>query len=169
VHAAKHLWAQLCWLRDLAGLMEVTSIDFDRVANEATRLGAMRIHGVSLVLGQRLFGANVPNLLLNRWHEDPWIEAICKEITAQVSDSKVPDTESIHYFRQMIRLRERASDRIRFLGRLTFTPSVGEWSVLKLPAPLFPLHRLFRIFRPVPRVFGARRNCRQNLQNVSDR
>jgi hypothetical protein len=47
----------------------------------------------------------------------------------------------------MMRLREKWRVRVQFLWRLALTPSVGEWSVISLPATLFPIYRLLRVFR----------------------
>ena len=50
-------------------------------------------------------------------------------------------------FSPLPRLRERASDQVRFLLRLVFTPGAGEWAIVRLPAPLFPLYGVIRMFR----------------------
>jgi hypothetical protein len=64
------------------------------------------------------------------------------------------NTESISYFWLMIRARERWRDRTKFLWRLILTPSIGEWSAIRLPAQLFPLYRVVRIFRLLSRLFS---------------
>jgi hypothetical protein len=65
-------------------------------------------------------------------------------------------SESLRYFRLMLGLRERARDKLRFLFRLAFTPSIGEWEVVRLPAPLFPLYRIIRLFRLAGRLSRSR-------------
>jgi hypothetical protein len=62
--------------------------------------------------------------------------------------------ESVAYFRLMMRLRERPADRVSFLQRLIFTPGPGEWQVVHLPAPLFPLYRLVRLSRLAARFLS---------------
>ena len=57
------------------------------------------------------------------------------------------EEQQVSYFRLMMRLREHRADRLRFLTRLTFTPGPGEWEVVRLPKPLFPLYRLVRLAR----------------------
>jgi hypothetical protein len=52
----------------------------------------------------------------------------------------------------MMRLRERRADRLRFLGRLVFTPGPNEWKAVRLPTPLFPLYRLVRLSRLAARL-----------------
>jgi len=56
----------------------------------------------------------------------------------------------------MLRLRERTRDQLRFAARLALTPSVGEWQSVGLPAPLFPLYRVVRLFRLAKRLGGAK-------------
>jgi hypothetical protein len=65
------------------------------------------------------------------------------------------DTESLSYFRLMMRLRERRQDRVRLLWRLTVTPSVSEWSAIQFPQPLQPLYRLLRLSRLAKRLASA--------------
>jgi hypothetical protein len=65
------------------------------------------------------------------------------------------DTESIAYFRLMMRLRERWQDRARFLCRLVFTPSVSEWTAVRFPKPLYPLYRVVRLWRLAKRLASA--------------
>jgi hypothetical protein len=48
---------------------------------------------------------------------------------------------------QILRTRERATDRLRFVTRLAFTPGPGEWDMLRLPEPLFPLYHFVRFYR----------------------
>ena len=57
VHAAKHAWIRLCWLRDLAGVASTQVIDWEVAARRAGDLGIRRIVNVSLALGQRLLGS----------------------------------------------------------------------------------------------------------------
>jgi hypothetical protein len=78
---------------------------------------------------------------------DPEIEHIAEVARQVLMGSWEYDLQSIDYFRMMVRLRERFQDKFRFLLRLIFTPSVGRWSTVRLPACLFPLYRGIRVFR----------------------
>ena len=78
--------------------------------------------------------------------------ALAHEIRAQIVSGVSYDVESVAYFRLMLRLRERRSDRVRFLQRLAFTPGPNEWQAIRLPAPLFPLYRLVRLSRLAARM-----------------
>jgi len=147
LHAAKHAWIRLCWLRDIAGVVSTQSIDWEPVGRRADDLGIRRIVGVGLALAQRLLGANLPQGILEAFRADSQAESLCAEIIAHIPSAEEYRTESPEYFRLMLRLRERTRDRLRFAARLAFTPSVGEWQSVRLPAALFPLYRVVRLFR----------------------
>jgi hypothetical protein len=158
VHAAKHAWIRLCWLRDIAGVVQSQSLNWDLVSQRAKMLGVDRMLGISLLLASRLLGASIPDSLTGKWRDDREIERLCKQITQHMPNSAEYNTETFHYFRLMRRLRERASDQARFTFRLAFTPSVGEWSVVRLPALLFPVYRVVRLFRIAGRVLRSGAN-----------
>jgi hypothetical protein len=145
VHAAKHGWIRLCWLRDIAGVVSWGEIDWKRVMQKAEELGVERMVRISLRLANQLLGADVPRLKPRR--DDAMVDELCDRITRAMPDSEDYSTESLSYFRLMLQLRERRSDQLRFASRLLFTPSIGEWSLVRLPAPLFPLYRVIRLFR----------------------
>ncbi|HST10227.1 MAG TPA: nucleotidyltransferase family protein [Terriglobales bacterium] len=158
VHAAKHAWVRLHWLRDIAGALEshphpIDWADFQRRARE---LGISRMVGVSLMLAHRLLDANVPESVKTAWNADLEIKGVVDEILRGLPMAEEYNAESLRYFRLMMRLRERRSDRLRLLYRLALTPGPGEWAVVRLPKPLFPLYHVIRMFR-----LGARA-LRQN-------
>lgn len=155
VHAAKHAWIRLCWLRDIAGLVESQPLNWDAVLSQARELGIERILGVSLTLASRLLGANVPETSLEKWQTDSVANELYDQIASHIPESHDYSTESYGYFRLMLRLRERWSDKMRFAARLAITPSLGEWSMVRLPAPLFPLYRVLRVFRLAARLFSV--------------
>jgi hypothetical protein len=154
VHAAKHAWVQLSWLCDIARLMS-SKLDWNWIQDEARRLGIERIVAVNLYLAHKLLSAPVPPQIQKRLVDDPSTVTLGYEIVRIIECSTHYDTDSIPYFRLMLRLRERWQDRARFLSRLTFTPSVSEWSTVQLPKPLRPLYRLVRLFRLGKRLTSA--------------
>jgi len=147
VHAGKHAWIRLYWLRDIAGAVQSQTIDWMGLERRARELGVARIVGVSLRLANRLLHANVPDVVRNLWNADPEIERLAEEVLGGLPDAEAYNPESLQYFRLMMRVRERGSDQVRFLLLLAFTPGSGEWAVVRLPAPLFPLYRVIRMFR----------------------
>jgi Uncharacterised nucleotidyltransferase len=152
VHAAKHVWIQLSWLCDIAQLAKSHPLDWNAIQAEARRLGIERIVSLNLLLSHRLFGSALPPQIQKFLQKDPSATTLADEILPLIGRSTRYNTESIPYFRLMIRLRERWQDRTRFLWRLIFTPSVREWSAIRLPKSLQPLYRLVRLARLVRRL-----------------
>lgn len=155
VHAGKHAWVRLYWLRDIAGAVQSQTIDWTGVERKARKLGVTRMVGVSLRLAHRLLQANVPDLVRNLWNADPEIERLSEEVLGGLPRAEAFNPESLQYFRLMMRVRERASDQVRFLLRLVFTPGAGEWAIVRLPAPLFPLYGVIRMFRLCARMLRS--------------
>lgn len=152
VHAAKHAWARLVWLCDIAGLMNVPHLPWDWIEAQARSLGIVRIVCVSLLLANRLLGAAMPAKVEKLAAADSVSLLLAQEIQTRITNNAATGVESVAYFRLMMRLRERPADRVRFLQRLIFTPGPGEWNAVRLPPPLFPLYRLVRLSRLAARL-----------------
>jgi hypothetical protein len=151
VHAAKHVWGRLIWLCDLARLMSAQNLNWSWIASQADDLGIMRIICVTMLLANRLLDAAIPNAAQSAIPDDPAAALLARKIEKQIANESPYDIESFSYFRLMMRLRERRSDRLRFLQRLVLTPGPGEWKIVRLPAPLFPLYSVVRLTRLVRR------------------
>jgi Uncharacterised nucleotidyltransferase len=152
VHAAKHVWGRLIWLRDIAQVLKVKNLDWERVLDRAREIGIERILRVTLLLANRLLGAAIPAAIESAILADRAALELADEIAADLVRGTSPDVETISYFRLMMRLRERRADRVRFFTRLAFTPGPGEWGTVRLPRALFPLYRVVRLVRLAGRL-----------------
>ena len=154
VHAAKHCWTQLCLLTDLHQLASSPSLDWNRVWQGASERGIQRIVAVNLLLANQFLGTSIP---LGIENATPGSAAfrLAQEVAGMLAAGHTYGAESFSYFILMMRLREKWKVRVQFLWQLTFTPSVGEWSAISLPATLFPMYRLVRLFRLLRR-FASR-------------
>jgi hypothetical protein len=159
VHAAKHVWSRLLWLCDIAETMRSQPIDYISAYRTAEGLGIEKIVAVNLLLQNQLLDVPVPAQFRN----DPEIHCLAEAARQMLIGSSECNAQSFDYFRLMMRLRERFQDKFRFLVRLTFTPSVGEWSTVRLPACLFPLYRGIRVFRLMARFLAGAVNRRRKL------
>lgn len=151
-HAAKHRWARLVWLCDIARIMSLPTLNWNWIGSEATALGIVRIVGISMLLANRLLSAAIPPAAQASIPEESGTLALVDEIQSHIASEATFNVESLAYFRLMMRLRERRANRLRFLQRLVFTPGPGEWQAVRLPAPLFPLYRLVRLSRLAARL-----------------
>ena len=147
VHAAKHVWGRLIWLCDIAQIVKRQDLNWGWVRAQAHRLGIERMVHITLLLSNHFLATPIPEAIRDAAMADEAAHALTKQIAISVTDGVCYQEQKIEYFRLMMRLRERRTDRLRFLTRLTFTPGPGEWEMIPLPKPLFPLYPLVRLAR----------------------
>jgi hypothetical protein len=147
VHAAKHEWAQLGMLRDIAALTNF-NLDWNWIFAEARRLGILKILQVSLLAADMLFNVSIRTQLPSTTEGTA---EIASAVLARLQHNYEPDTESIRYFRGQIHTRERWRDRMAFVWRLATTPSVQEWQAVQIPDRYFRLYGCVRIARLMKR------------------
>src|SRR2546430_12630777 len=147
VHASKHAWTQLSWIREIGELSKSQLLDWVAILNEAERLGICRILAVSLALANNLFGAEIPEAVQGDAQRDDEVEIIVRRVLPLLSQEEKMDPESVSYFRLMMDAPQPWPEPARFLWRLAVTPSAGEWSAIRLPAPPVPLDRPVPVFR----------------------
>lgn len=150
-HAAKHVWGRLIWLCDLARIISLPNLNWNRIREQAEYLGIERILRVTMLAANRMLGAAIPEAVGAIEH-DAELVPLADRVQSFVESETTFNVESPAYFRLMMQLRERASDRRRFLTRLVFTPGPSEWAAVRLPEPLFPLYRLVRLSRLAARL-----------------
>jgi hypothetical protein len=78
---------------------------------------------------------------------DPQVAVLGNEFAQRLQRGDSYDFESTEYFRLIMKLRERRSDRWRYRWRLVWTPGAGDVASLRLRETLFPLYRILRIGR----------------------
>ena len=163
VHAAKHAWSQLAMLADLVQLAK-RSLDWGMIEKQSSDLGIRRILAVNFLLAHKLLGAGLPEVVERSLRTDPAIAVLAHRIIGMLAGSAESDAEPGGYFPLMMRLREHWMDRSRFLWRLIFTPAAGDWSAVRLPARLFSLYRVVRMFRLGAKLLACRRSSREIAQ-----
>ncbi len=151
LHAAKHVWGRLIWLCDIAQIAKRENLNWEWIRSQARDLGIERILHITLLLTKRFLNLEIPASIENSVFADRAALAFSDKIALAVAEGVTYAEEQVSYFRLMMRLRERRTDRLRFLTRLTFTPGPGEWEMIRLPKPLFPLYRIVRLGRLVKR------------------
>jgi hypothetical protein len=154
VHAAKHVWGRLIWLCDIAQILKLENLNWDWIHSHARAIGVERILHITLLLTNRFLATAIPAPIENAVAADRAALAFTEQIAASVVAGVIYEEEKVSYFRLMMRLRERPSDRLRFLTRLTFTPGPGEWEAVRLPKVLFPFYRIVRLARLASRFAG---------------
>jgi len=122
-------------------------LNWDWVQSRARELGIERILHVTLLLTERFLTTVIPAPIESSILSNRAARAFADEVANGVMRGDSYEGRQVHYFRLMMRLRERRLDRIRFFTRLAFTPGPGEWEAIRLPRILFPLYRVVRLAR----------------------
>lgn len=137
VHGSKHQWQRLSWIRDLAGvLMVYPNLALDQVLEAATARGCRRLLLLSLAVAQEFGGVAVRTDIAAVLASDKNLVSLQDDIRAQVFDSQAPEprNDRIELFR--FKLRERASDRTKYVVRTIFSPRREHLETVRLPAGL---------------------------------
>ncbi len=156
LHAAKHLWARLIWLSDIAGALQSQTIDYALVVSRARALGIARILGVSFWLVKKVLWAELPQFAEEMIAADRRVETLGGDFADRLVRGAAYDFESTEYFRLIWKLRERRGDRWRYLWRLVWTPGAGDVAVVRLPEVFFPLYRVVRMGRLMRKLIWSR-------------
>lgn len=147
VHAAKHAWARLSWITDIAWLLRTQNLDWLHVQHEAERVGIERILLVTLALTRHFYATSLPRIAQIEIADSLEVQRLMLQIADRIVHQRTLDISSPEYFLLMCHARERWRDRVRLLWRLAFTPGPGEWTKISLPRTLAPLYLAIRAFR----------------------
>jgi hypothetical protein len=123
------------------------TIDYSQMFSRARDLGVVRTVGVSFWLAKNLLQTTLPQPTEAIMEADSRIPALGSRFAERLSRGASYDFESTEYFRLIFKLRERRTDRRRYLWRLLWTPGAGDLAVARLPEQLFPLYRIVRMGR----------------------
>lgn len=147
VHGAKHAWSRLCWLSDLAYLIQRVPIDWNTVFRRAESWRTARITRIGLFLTRWILGIELPQSVEAWMQKDVKTSVLARTLTHNLfRDAKIL-TESLGYFTLFAKQRENALDRMRLFARLATTSTLSEWRSVPLPEPLFPLYGVVRAWR----------------------
>lgn len=150
MHAAKHKWAQLKLICDIAEILAVPDLDWHYVLHEADDLGLKRALGTSLLLAQGLLGAALPPKLAQGLKIDRTAKALAAQASTRlfVEPGESWGAEPDYIFE--LELRERFRDRTKiFLRHLLpkLKPNERDRAFLPLPRSLSVAYYVVRPVR----------------------
>jgi hypothetical protein len=155
VHGAKHMWARISWLVDIAALVQTQTLNWAAIIGKCKAHGTERILATALIAAGELCGISIPSEARPLLEHDSHSQPLAQELLANVvTGAGRFDNETVPYFAMFAKLRERWRDRARMVVRLALTPGSSEWSMVSLPQRLFPLYVLVRAFRLLRRVLS---------------
>jgi hypothetical protein len=154
IHGGKHHWQSLKWLLDVALVIRKhPHLSWTTLRECARATGTQRLLGLGLLLCEILLGVPLDASMREDIHRDGALQAAAKDVITGIASLHNP-TEAEHH-RLMLRLRERLSDRTKYLFRLGWEPTETEWEAVALPRGLqFGYHGV-RVGRVLAKALGS--------------
>ena len=166
MHAAKHKWAQLKWICDIAEIVAIPDLDWEYVLRESTSLGFKRALATSLLLAEDLCGAEMPPGLVDGLKTDRAARALAAQIRAEVCEEPNETWGRSPDFTFQCEIRERFWDQANVLLHRQLRkirPNDRDRRFLRLPRSL---DYLYYLVKPV-RV--ASEKLRGSRSEITDR
>jgi hypothetical protein len=160
IHAAKHKWAQLKLICDIAEILAIPDLDWEYVLRESRDLGMKRALAVSVLLAEDLLETGIPPRLAEGLQFDRAARALAARARAGIFEEPGENwgTEADYTFQFELRerFRDRAKVRLRhWLPKLK--PNSRDRQFLPLPRSLGPLYYLIRPVRLALETIGWNR------------
>jgi hypothetical protein len=147
-HGAKHHWMCLGWICDVAELLRVhPAMNWPAVVAEARSLRCERILLLGLLLAHDLLQAPVPDDLVGRARSAGPVPALAVQVAGQTFDESDGRLRGLHNALFQFWVRERVRDGLRYTLSLAFTPTVADWTSLRMPASCSLFYYLLRPLR----------------------
>ncbi len=148
VHGAKHGWAWLGLIADVAWLVANHAMPWETLIERARTMGMLRMLLLAVQLVSEVFGVAAGAAMVKEIAADDEVTRLATEIIEAVFElngRRHHDERSIvQSGRLHMRMRERRSDRLNYLARLATRPAVEDWQAIDLPAQLSFLYPILR-------------------------
>jgi hypothetical protein len=155
VHGAKHCFARLEWVCDIAELVRARQdLDWTRTIEQARALGSERMLLLGLLLANDLLQAPLPREIRKRVEADPKVRLLGEQTRKLLllASARMPSTHEGNSYR--LRLRERRQDRLRLVLhyfsrylRTSISPNGRDMALVPLPESLSFLYYVLRPIR----------------------
>lgn len=152
VHGAKHLWAGLAWICDVAALLaRCPNLAWEQLIRQAEEAGSLRFLGLGLYLAHDLLGSPLPAEILQSIRQDAAIARLARQVQAKLfrtPPALLSDWDlGWEKFLFLMRSRERLRDQTRFLLQRAVMPTARDVRCKQLPESLAPFYVLLRPIR----------------------
>jgi hypothetical protein len=139
IHGGKHRWERLSWIRDIAALLaRWPQLDLESAVGRAKSTGCARILLLGLAVARRSAGVRLPVAIDRLIDRDQTLLALQQEVMMRLFDPAKP-TEGDDNARVLgfaFRMRERWSDRMRYVLRTLLVPRLEHIEIVALPGSL---------------------------------
>lgn len=151
VHGALHCWSSLGWISCVAELIRSNpDLNYERLIRMVGRAKYERIFSLGLFLAQELLGAEPPQSINEYLSIGSKIESLATEVCRNLfpnngTSSNIEISDKFSFFH--IKVRDRFSEKIRYIIRMTMYPTKVDWRRFPLPAYMSFLLYLLRPIR----------------------
>jgi len=137
-HGAKHHWALLYWLMELANLVENKKYDWESILKEAIEHGVERPVVQGLILVETLFSVPAPSIIQEYHQRHSIIQDIVKTAIQRIHGKNLPSQRKtiLNYLKTLVykmKLKSDISYKLAFWNPI----SPNDFELVKLPDPLF--------------------------------
>jgi Uncharacterised nucleotidyltransferase len=147
VHGAKHFWERLGWVLDIAKLATAQEVDWTLVAQIAAKMESTRVLLLGLYLAHDLFGAPLPQQMLEEISRDSTVQALAEKLYEQYTGISDPSAGVMSRAVFRFRLRDGIGQALRHTLRLAMSPTESDRQMVRLPRWLTPLYVFVRPWR----------------------
>jgi Uncharacterised nucleotidyltransferase len=147
VNAGKESWKQLSGLCDIAELIRANpKLDWEKIARQAKKAGAWRMLLVSLLLADELLGAELPEQIIQTIAEERAARSLALKIKRELFRNE-REAGGVSNFLKPAKALDGLPDKIKFHLRLALTPTMEDWTFIRLPERFRFLYYLTRPLR----------------------
>jgi hypothetical protein len=154
VHGTKHFWTRLCWICDIAHLVQAPrGIDWRLAERLARSMRCRRMLLLGLALANELFAIPLPENILRQVREDARVQ----ELSRKVRERYLHGGEVSVSGGERLRFRSNSQDTLitglRQLSIFATRPTDEDWKSHALPRWASPLYAILRPLR-IARAYG---------------
>jgi hypothetical protein len=128
IHGAKHFWERLMWIADVAALVSMQPMDWDRVLAVANEVGAQRILHLGLRLAADLLGAELPAHLKAAVQSDRAVARLASQIERCFVHPELHEMGIVQRAAFRIQMGGSFFPGLAYLLRLSLTPTEEDWA-----------------------------------------
>jgi len=146
VHGAHHQWERLCWVCDVAELIDVhPQLDWERTLEQAAQMGSERLLLLGLRLAGDLLGAQVPAHVQQQVKADARVSALARQVRSRLFGRRQSSHSQQIRFGQ--RLFGRWQEQVQYRWRILLFRYGVRWA---LEPPDGPFAALYPLLERVP-------------------
>lgn len=127
IHGAKHMWDKLRLILDVAQIIAATpNLNIEQVLRFAAELHAQRMVLLGLNLANSVFGTALPEMAMTAVNRDSVVARLTTRVMSNLSRCRSAEEYRLTAHRFYFDVLDRPQDKLRYLYRLAFEPSLND-------------------------------------------